>query len=197
MKIFGARHGEALRQADYATGTDFCRIFENDMNRLYLLALLLTADRDFAEKCFVRGLEDAKASNPVFQDWAESWARRTIIINAIRLLTPHAGKTTSLRNGFTPVELPELPLKLSAILGLATFERFVFVMSVLEGYPDRDCKLLLNCSGTDFAEARIRALRQLAASADWVGDREAQIAGLHSDMDDCESKILPHLEVSP
>src|SRR6201981_1084166 len=89
VNIFGARRSEVSRQTDYATAKDFCRIFDNNMNRLYVLALLLTADRDLAERCFVSGLEDAKASNPVFKDWAESWARRTIIVNAIRLLAPH------------------------------------------------------------------------------------------------------------
>ncbi len=42
----------------YATSADFCRIFESDMNRLYLLCYLLTADHGIAEECFVRGLED-------------------------------------------------------------------------------------------------------------------------------------------
>ena len=49
------------------------------MNRLYLLAFLLTADHTTAEKCFVWGLEDSKKGNLVFKEWAQSWARRTII----------------------------------------------------------------------------------------------------------------------
>jgi hypothetical protein len=155
--------GEVSRQSDYATATDFCRIFDKDMNRLYVLALLLTADRDLAEKCFVSGLEDAKTSNPVFKDWAESWARRTIILNAIRLLGPDpVGSIARLPNSLK--ELEELPPELAPIVSFGTFERFVFVMSVLEGYADRDCRLLLNCSSADFAEARIRALQHLGPS---------------------------------
>ena len=41
------------------------------------------------------------------------------------------------------------------------FERFVFVLSVLEGYPDRDCAGLLNCPAAAIVTARIRALEHL------------------------------------
>jgi len=44
----------------YAMKSDFCRIFEKDMNRLYLLSFLLTGDRSTAEKCFVGGLHIAQ-----------------------------------------------------------------------------------------------------------------------------------------
>ncbi len=195
MKIFGARRNEVSRQMDYATATDFCRIFDNDMNRLYMLALLITADRDLAERCFVSGLEDAKASNPVFKDWAESWARRAIIVNAIRLLAPHASRTTTDRaKNWVPLELKGLPHELAAIVSLGAFERFVFVMSVLEGYPERDCRLLLNCSSADFAEARIRALRQLADSAEAVSKSLVNIESLPQELNS-ESSIVEPLEV--
>src|SRR5580704_12119540 len=72
----------------YATRADFCRVFEKNTNSLYLLAFLLTADREAAEKCFVSGLEDSAKGSPVFAAWAESWARRTIIDNAIRMIRP-------------------------------------------------------------------------------------------------------------
>jgi len=58
------------------------------MNGLYLLSLLLTADREKAEQCFVSGLEDAVDGNPVFKEWARSWARRVIIQNAVRVINP-------------------------------------------------------------------------------------------------------------
>jgi hypothetical protein len=47
------------RATTYMTGTDFCKIFTEEMNSLYLLAFLLTADSDKAEQCFVRGWESA------------------------------------------------------------------------------------------------------------------------------------------
>ena len=81
-------HNAHRNSTAYATSADFCRIFESDMNRLYLLAFLLTTDHVTAEKCFVLGLEDSKNGNLVFKDWAESWARRSIIANAIRMIHP-------------------------------------------------------------------------------------------------------------
>ncbi len=62
----------------YATSDDFCRIFSEKMDRLYLLALLLTADAGRAEECFVAGVGEG---NPAFRAWAYSWARRAIIQN--------------------------------------------------------------------------------------------------------------------
>src|ERR1700730_10132527 len=72
----------------YASRADFGRVFDEDMNSLYLLGFLLTADREKAEHCFVSGLEDAVEGNPVFKEGARSWARRTIIQKAVRAIKP-------------------------------------------------------------------------------------------------------------
>lgn len=44
------------RSNEYATGGDFRGIYLEQMNNLYLLALLLTADPQKAEQCFLSGL---------------------------------------------------------------------------------------------------------------------------------------------
>jgi hypothetical protein len=67
---------------------DFCRIVAEDLTALYLLSLVLTADSEKAEQCFVAGLEDSIHGNLVFKEWARSWSKRTIIKNAIRLMSP-------------------------------------------------------------------------------------------------------------
>ena len=72
----------------YATSADFHRIFNEEMEGLYLLSFLLTADHKNAEQCFVSGIEDSIKGNPVFKEWARSWARRVIIQNAIRVINP-------------------------------------------------------------------------------------------------------------
>jgi DNA-directed RNA polymerase specialized sigma24 family protein len=51
---------------------------------------------------------------------------------------------------------------MDAVLRLADFERFVFVMSVLEHYSEHDCALLLGCSDREIREGRSRALKELA-----------------------------------
>src|ERR1700730_9818328 len=78
----------------YATSDDFCRIFSEEMNSLYLLGLLLTADAEKAEQCFGAGIGDSVEGNAVFREWARSWARRTIIQHAIRMMKPAEEKLT-------------------------------------------------------------------------------------------------------
>jgi hypothetical protein len=53
------------------------------------------------------------------------------------------------------------PAEIAAILELAPFERFVFVISVLEHYSEHECSVLLGCSRRDVIAARIRALQQI------------------------------------
>ena len=148
----------------YASNGDFCRIFREETDSLYQLSFLLTADRDKAEQCFVSGLEDSLKGSRVFKEWARSWARRAIIQNAVRVIKPRpmgenvpsgfnsSGKTLEADSGET-----------AAILELAPFERFVYVMSVLERYSDQDCSVLLGCSRRDVNAARIRALQQIGS----------------------------------
>lgn len=164
--MLGARHTPDQKLTAYATGGDFCRIFREDMDRLYLLSFLLTGGHSLAEKCFVRGLEDAGKGNPVFKEWARSWARRTIIQKAIEIVQPRvaeggAGPEAAPGRDSTPAAPPEI----AAVAGLPAFERFVFVMSVLERNSDRECSLLLDCSRADVAAARARALQRIGSLA--------------------------------
>ena len=151
----------------YATRIEFCRVFAENMNSMHLLSFLLTADQAKAEECFVSGLEDCVEGTYVFRDWARSWARRTIIQNAIRMLTPRKDHSAvadlpsdavSCSYGRTQ----DADYAITRILRLEHFERFVFVMSVLEKYSDQDCSVLLGCPRQDVGETRIRALLHLA-----------------------------------
>ena len=152
----------------YASSGDLQRIFDEDMNGLYLLSFLLTADHEKAEQCFVSGLEDAVNGNRVFKEWARSWARRVIIKNAVRVMNPwpvegsaHSSPVSLNSNGKT---LPaERQMEIAAVLGLEPFERFVYVMTVLEGYSVQDCSLLLGCARRDVLAARSRALRRIGS----------------------------------
>jgi hypothetical protein len=156
---------QITRPKPYASSDDFRRVFDQDMNGLYLLSFLLTADHEKAEKCFVSGLEDAIEGNPVFKEWARSWARRVIIVNAVRAINPRPmdedGRSSSASvssNGKPP---PVEQVEIAAVLALEPFERFVYVMTVLERYPDQDCSVLLGCARRDVLATRIRALQQI------------------------------------
>ncbi len=161
------------RTTTYAAGQDFCRIFTEDMKGLYLLALLLTADPAKAEQCFVSGLDDCAAENRVFKDWARSWARRTIIRNAVRLVAPQPFHLNGAQDADNDQTRLALPMEITTLFELNSFERFAFVMSVLEGYSDHDCALLLGCTRSTLITARVRALQQIARHTEVHGAKHA------------------------
>jgi hypothetical protein len=153
----------------YARGADFCLIFTKEMDSLYLLSFLLTGGHSLAEKCFVDGLEDSRKGNPVFNEWALSWARRTIIQRAIQMiwsLPPHSLTSSFPSDGGGASHAMTQPAEIANIVGLPKFERFVFVMSVLERYSSQECSLLLNCTRSDVIAARTWAVQQIARAAE-------------------------------
>jgi hypothetical protein len=152
----------------YASREDFCRIFTEDLDKLYQLSFLLTRDFQKAERCFVDGLEDCVAGNSVFRERARGWAKRAIIQNAIRELTPQPGLSNSPPSlpMFSDIDQlssgPASYFEIDAVLRLADYERFVFVMSVLEHYSEHDCAVLLECSVPEVRQAHTCALNNLA-----------------------------------
>ena len=159
---------QIARSTQYATCADFQQIFDQDMNSLYLLSFLLTADREKAEQCFVSGLDGAVDGNPVFKEWARSWARRAIIQNAVRMI--HARPAEDSRSRSNPIDShdktlqDEQQVEMAAVLELEPFERFVYVMTILEHYSDYECSLLLSCARRDVLAARTHALQQLGSA---------------------------------
>jgi hypothetical protein len=150
----------------YATTADFRQIFHDEMKGLYLLSFLLTADREKAEQCFVSGIEDSIKGNPVFREWARSWARRVIIQNAIRVIQPRRmQKTAPSMSDSGGKALAAEQAEIARVLALEPFERFVYVMSVLERYSDHDCSILLGCARQEVMATRIRAAQQIGSTA--------------------------------
>ena len=174
----------------YALPHDFCRIFTEDQTALFLLSLLLTADPEKAEQCFVAGLEDSIHGNPVFKEWARSWSKRVIIKSAIRLISPAPGQIAMEETRDTlPVfdsraldskafdsnaVAPNFHGSLTTVRQLAPFERFVFVMSILEGYSMQECSILLNCTRQEVEDALARGLQHLATGEI---DRPVRVSG--------------------
>jgi hypothetical protein len=146
----------------YASSGDFHRIFNEENDSLHRLSFLLTADREKAEQCFVSGLQESVNGSPVFKEWAHAWARRTIIQNAVRVINPRPVKEhapSRFDSGGTTLAVEQV--EKAAVLQLEPFERFVYVISVLERYSDLDCSVLLGCEGRDVIAARIRAFEQI------------------------------------
>jgi hypothetical protein len=65
----------------------------------------------------------------------------------------------------------------AAILLMDVFERFVFVMSILEGQSDQECATLLRCSRRDVTMARMLALTRLASTDPAYAQAGASIRG--------------------
>lgn len=153
---------------DYADPEDFCSIFqeEDEMDRLFFLALLLTGDEEAAEKCFLAALENCHNGSNVFREWARSWSRRAIVLEAIRRVNPRAENAETVREFVGRREPRERVLR--SLLQLPAFDRFVFAMTVLERYADKECALLLGCHPLEVEQARNRALRSLASTSRFV-----------------------------
>jgi len=149
----------------YATREGFRKSFDEDLGRLYQLSFLLTGDRQNAENCFVAGIEACADENRVFSEWVRAWTIRVVVENAIRELTPRPTRSNS-------SSLPSLRTRQSTnptgyfdadtLLGLADFDRFVFVLRVLERYPENECALLLGSSRSQVREACTCAIKKLA-----------------------------------
>jgi hypothetical protein len=163
------RTNRSYKADEYATSEEFRKVFTEDAAGLYLLSFLLTASHERAEQCFVAGLEDCVKRNSVFKEWARSWAKRTIVHNAIEIMAPRPTRASESfaevhwRNDRKRQETQDQHDAITSVLVLADFDRFVFVMSVLERYTEKECSVLLGCSQQDVREARIRAQRQIAA----------------------------------
>ncbi|HEX7285226.1 MAG TPA: hypothetical protein VF532_03550 [Candidatus Angelobacter sp.] len=156
-------------RTEYATCRDFRQIFTQDMAGLHLLAFLLTADQAKAEQCFVAGLDDAIKGNPVFREWARSWSKRAIVKRAIRMMAPapEDPRPATLEHDSVSGEHGSL---VQAVVALASFQRFVFIMAVLEGYSVKDCALLLGRTVRDVVAARTEAIQQVSSRQAVAGE---------------------------
>jgi hypothetical protein len=151
------------RATIYATGTDFWNILTDEMHSLYLLSFLLTADLDKAEQCFFSGMGECEEEISVFMACAQTRARHTILKHAIWMIMPAPDRADDF--SFARLKRSAASGKTNlfdAIVGLNAFERFVYVMSVLEKQSDDDCSTLLRCSQREVIIARALALERLA-----------------------------------
>lgn len=144
----------------YPAITDFFRTFRKEVSSLYLLSFLLIADHDKAQQCLISAVEESVDGIAVFKDWARSWTRTAIVKCAVQMIMPvagHADRMTVIhleRSAGPPDNNP-----FAAILLLDAFERFVFVLSILEGRSEEECANLLGCSRRDVMLARVLALQ--------------------------------------
>lgn len=149
----------------YATKQDFCRIFTENVSGLYHLAFLLTSNGPKAEECFLSALGECHRASRVFNEWARSWSRRAVILQAAKMIEPARPEATLGRAQVVASKLERgvARFPLGPVLALAPFERFVFVMSVLERWSDQECSVALGCSRAEIERARVAAIEGLAS----------------------------------
>ena len=160
---------KARDRSEYAGTHEFACVFESERAGLQKLALLLTAHSDVAKQCLIRAFQECVTRGAVSKEWALSWARRMVIRNAIGLVMGPVSQPFSNTNDDADGQLGAFSLDDSlgaiaapdSILDLPEFERFVFVICVLEGYSIHDCALLLGKSPQEVSEARDGVGRQL------------------------------------
>ena len=159
------RGGEPLNGKHYTSAADFCQLFEREMNRLYLLALMLTGDEAAAVECFARSLETCSISGGISPEWAPRWATHNIIKNAIEFVQP-ARDNGRRSKEVTGVAASRQATLAEVLASAAPMDRFVYVMSVLERYSDRECASYLGCSVAEIAPARERGMQVVATFAE-------------------------------
>jgi hypothetical protein len=164
VNMFRTKRMNSERAIRYATAASFIEIYNEEMHSLLLLSILLTADPEKAEQCFAGALEECLHGIDVFMEWARLWARRAIIKRAIKLVNPvpeqpECQTLTGIQGHSTPAN----DNLIGAIFTLGAFERFVFVVSLLERQSDEDCSALLGCRRRDLQLARVQALKSLPA----------------------------------
>jgi hypothetical protein len=173
--MFRTKFVHSERAMKYATAASFIEIYNEEMHSLFLLSILLTADLEKAEQCFVGALEECLYGFDVFMEWARLWARRAIIKRAIKLINPVPQQPGC--QSLTGIQWHSTLVNsnlIGAILMLSAFERVVFVVSLLERQSDEDCAAMLNSTRLDIQLARVRALKSLPSTESACGSfREA------------------------
>jgi DNA-directed RNA polymerase specialized sigma24 family protein len=166
MVLLHRNHMSVGKGDDYAACHDFKKLFINEMNSFYLLAYTLTGDNATAEQCLVVALDDCVNGPSVLKHSVRWWARRRIIHVAIRTIRPRAtdSRIRARANNFKANERETglySDAAMTVLRHLPGFQRFVFVMSFLEGYLHEDSSMLLGCTVAEVRDGQTEALRQI------------------------------------
>lgn len=106
----------------------------------------------------------------MFREWARSWSKRAIVKRAIRMMAPAPeDPRPAAMVSHDPVS-GEHGALVEAVVALAPFQRFVFVMAVLEGYSVTECALLLGCPAREVVVARTEAIQQVSSRRAVAGE---------------------------
>src|SRR5260370_25403973 len=108
-------------------------------------------------------MDNALAGRNVFKGWEASWSKRWLIEHAIGAIIFQSGRREAWRDvWFQEGGENKLQTFLDAVTQLKSIQRFVFVMTVLEGYSVKETALLLDRTPESVHNLRIEVLQRLA-----------------------------------
>src|SRR5277367_1294085 len=149
-------------RSELALPEDFYNVLARDMEPLYLLAFLLTTNHQTAEKCFLASVEGPLEHLTVFKDWAGAWVKHSLIKKAVRMVFADPARGERKRQPWRSEQDGRRLASIDDVTELPDLQRFVFVLTFLEGYSTRNCSALLNTATESVLEAKTAALLQLS-----------------------------------
>jgi hypothetical protein len=91
-----------------------------------------------------------------------------IIVNAVRAINPRPREASGRSSSASISSQGKAPsveqVEIATVLALEPFERFVYVITVLERYSEQECSVLLGCARQDVVAARTRAFEQIGSA---------------------------------
>lgn len=136
------------------TAAEYWELVKVEINALYLFSFQLTADKEKAGRCLDQAMDESADGVDDFLDWAHTRGRDAVLGHAIRIMKP-SRETAQER-----VDLPGRPQHptghrtFGLIATLPTFERFVFVLTRIDGLSDANCAALLDTTSWEVIIAR-------------------------------------------
>ncbi|MGB8733460.1 MAG: hypothetical protein WCC99_19575, partial [Candidatus Sulfotelmatobacter sp.] len=113
-----------------------------------------------------------------FKDWTRYWIKRSLVKNAVNIVSPMSGKNSERRDLWSQGQHEgSRSDEINNVTQFPPLERFVFVLSILERYSHWECSVLLACSAKKVAQLQTQALRRLSGLA-FFPRVEARASGL-------------------
>lgn len=125
------------------TSLEYWHRISEEMNILYLLSFLLTADSEKAEQCFEMSLDRFVERADDFIQWSRSGGRDAVLEYATRMMKPDPDVTENVLDLSEGLFCSAREHIFEAIVLLPVFERFVFVITGIYGKSEIECARLL------------------------------------------------------
>ena len=132
---------------------------QENCNRLFQTALLLSSDSHIAETALIESIEDLDISRPPEENTLAVW-EKAVVIRSLEQHKPSSGPgLTGQAKALRAISVrPMLQPGLWPVVQIERSPRICFILHMLLGYPIISCAQILGVK-----ESRIHALLQMAA----------------------------------